>query len=141
MLSNTFKFGVLPFQPQGEVMDLLSDARSLSRKVKKNNLDTQTKKYVARIQKLILKHAAMGCDSISIEKVPYCQQYIGYKADTFMAIAKTFAKLGFTVSYSVRDKDEAIAKFKLTPRKKAVSPFGYSTALNISWNTDVDQDT
>lgn len=115
-------------------MDLLSEVRSLSRKVKKGNLDAQTKKYVARIQKLILKHAAMGDDSITIEKVPYCRQYIAYEdnTDSFMAIAKTFAKLGFTVSYSILGKDKKVVDFKLTPKKRALLPYKY-TNLNISW--------
>ena len=41
-------------------MNLLSDARSLSRKVKKSSFDAQTKTSVARIQKLILKHGRYG---------------------------------------------------------------------------------
>lgn len=116
-------------------MDLLSNARSLSRKVKKNSFDAQTKNYVARIQKLILKHAAMGDGSIRIRNVPYRRESIANDKDSFIAIAKTFAKLGFTVSYDVKDTKSIYSReFKLTPKKKALPP--YYSCLNISWSDE-----
>ena len=103
-------------------MNLLSDARSLSRKVKKSSFDAQTKTSVARIQKLILKHAAMGEGSIRIRNVPYRRELVAADEDSFMAIAKTFAKLGFTVSYDTSGKDEERQTFILTSRKKVPPP-------------------
>ena len=117
-------------------MNLLSDARSLSRKVKKSSFDAQIKTSVARIQKLILKHAAMGEGSIRIRNVPYRRELVAADEDSFMAIAKTFAKLGFTVSYDTSGKDEERQTFILTSRKKVPPPESYWTRLNISWGDE-----
>ena len=117
-------------------MSLLVEARSLSRKTKKSDFDTQTKNCVARIQKLILKHAAMGDSGILIRKVPYRREYIANDKDSFIAIAKTFAKLGFAVSYDVKDTKSYSREFKLTPKKKALPPCYSFSTLNISWSDE-----